>query len=44
MIFTDIVHNIEKIGDYCTSIAEAVLSDINFKDRKGSSRNPKTGN
>lgn len=44
VIFTDIVHNIEKIGDYCTSIAEAVLSDINFKDRKGSSRNPKTGN
>jgi len=41
VIFTDVVHNIEKIGDYCTNIAEAVLSDIDFKDKRGSLKNPK---
>lgn len=44
VIFTDIVHNIEKIGDYCTNIAKAVLSDIDFKDKKPSSKNPRAGN
>ncbi|MDX9887727.1 MAG: Na/Pi cotransporter family protein [Anaerovoracaceae bacterium] len=41
VIFTDIVHNIEKIGDYCTNIAQAVLSDIDFKDKKATQKNPK---
>jgi len=44
VIFTDVVHNIEKIGDYCTNIAKAVLSDIDFKDRKGATKNPKASN
>ena len=25
VIYTDVVHNIEKIGDYCNNIADAVL-------------------
>ena len=37
VIFTDMVHNIEKIGDYCSNIARAVLSDFHFKERKDSS-------
>lgn len=41
VIFTDVVHNIEKIGDYCNNIAEAVLSDVDFKDKRGSLKNPK---
>ncbi len=41
VIFTDIVHNIEKIGDYCTNIAEAVLGDIDFKEKKGTQKKPK---
>lgn len=32
VMYTDIVHNIERIGDSCKNIAEAVLSDINFKE------------
>lgn len=32
VMYTDIVHNIERIGDNCTNIAEAVLSDIHFKE------------
>ena len=44
VIFTDIVHNIEKIGDYCTNIAQAVLSDIDFKDKRGSSKSSKPAN
>ena len=31
VIYTDVIHNIEKIGDSCTNIAEAVLADVNFK-------------
>lgn len=31
VIFTDIVHNIEKIGDYCSNVARAVLNDFHFK-------------
>ncbi|MDO4745704.1 MAG: Na/Pi cotransporter family protein [Bacillota bacterium] len=27
VIYTDVIHNIEKIGDYCNNIADAVLSD-----------------
>lgn len=42
VIFTDIVHNIEKIGDYCTNIAKAVLSDIDFKDKRGSGKSNKS--
>jgi len=34
VIYTDMVHNLEKIGDYCTNIAEAVLEDFHFKDKK----------
>lgn len=30
VIYNDIVHNIEKIGDSCDNIAEAVLSDVNI--------------
>lgn len=30
VIYTDVLHNLEKIGDYCTNIAESVLKDINF--------------
>ena len=41
VIFTDIVHNIEKIGDYCTNIAQAVLSDIDFKDKKTTQKSSK---
>ncbi len=32
VIYTDILHNIERIGDHCTNIAEAVQADINFKN------------
>ncbi|MBE6034040.1 MAG: Na/Pi cotransporter family protein [Clostridiales bacterium] len=32
VMYTDIVHNIERIGDSCKNIAEAVLADIHFKD------------
>lgn len=31
VIYTDVVHNIEKIGDSCDNIATAVLNDVNFK-------------
>lgn len=31
VIYTDVIHNIEKIGDSCDNIANAVLNDINFK-------------
>lgn len=31
VIYTDVIHNIEKIGDSCDNISEAVLRDINFK-------------
>lgn len=30
VMYIDIIHNIEKIGDYCTNIAEAVVRDIGF--------------
>lgn len=30
VIYNDIIHNIEKIGDSCDNIAEAVLSDVNI--------------
>ncbi|WP_027398826.1 Na/Pi cotransporter family protein [Anaerovorax odorimutans] len=30
VIYTDIIHNIERVGDHCTNIAEAVLQDIDF--------------
>lgn len=31
VIYTDVIHNIERIGDCCDNIANAVLDDINFK-------------
>lgn len=31
VIYTDIIHNLEKIGDSCDNIANAVLDDVNFK-------------
>ena len=31
VIYTDIIHDIEKIGDYCKNIAEAVIKNIHFK-------------
>lgn len=30
VIYTDIIHNLEKISDYCKNVAEAVMKDINF--------------
>ncbi|MGL4483712.1 MAG: Na/Pi cotransporter family protein [Anaerovoracaceae bacterium] len=30
VIYTDIIHNIEKIGDYCKNIALSVLDDVHF--------------
>lgn len=30
VIYTDVLHNIERIGDHCTNIAERVLADIDF--------------
>jgi phosphate:Na+ symporter len=34
VMYIDIVHNIEKIGDYCTNIAESVIADIGFHKYK----------
>jgi phosphate:Na+ symporter len=34
VMYIDIIHNIEKVGDYCTNIAEAVISDIGFHKYK----------
>ena len=31
VIYNDIIHNLEKIGDSCDNMAEAVLSDVNIK-------------
>ncbi len=31
VIYTDIVHNIERIGDSCDNIANAVLENVNFQ-------------
>lgn len=31
VIYTDVIHNIENIGDSCDNIANRVLEDINFK-------------
>lgn len=32
VLYTDVLQNMERIGDHCTNIAEAVLSDIHFND------------
>ena len=32
VIYTDVVHHIENIGDSCDNIADRVLEDINFKN------------
>ena len=31
VIFIELIHNLERIGDHCNNIAEAVLSDYNVK-------------
>ena len=31
VIYNDIIHNLEKIGDSCDNMAEAVLTDVNIK-------------
>jgi phosphate:Na+ symporter len=28
LIFVELIHNLERIGDHCTNVAEAVLEDI----------------
>jgi phosphate uptake regulator len=33
-MYNDLIHNIEKIGDSCDNIAEAVLNDVNISDAK----------
>ncbi|MCQ4636283.1 Na/Pi cotransporter family protein [Anaerovorax odorimutans] len=32
VIYTDVIHNIERIGDCCDNIANAVLDNVDFKD------------
>ncbi len=32
VIYMDVIHNIERIGDSCENIANAVLDNVNFKD------------
>lgn len=32
VLYMDIIHNIERMGDNCENIANAVLNDINFKN------------
>lgn len=34
VVYTDVLHNLEKIGDYCTNIAQAVLKDIHFSSKE----------
>lgn len=34
VLYTDVLHNMEKIGDYCKNIAQAVLKDINFNSKE----------
>ncbi len=41
VMYTDIVHNIERIGDSCKNIAQAVLSDIHFKESNISTKDLK---
>ncbi len=38
VVYTEIIHNIENIGDYCENIADVVLSDVNFMDAKVSDK------
>lgn len=39
VIYTDIIHNIERIGDSCDNIANAVLNDVNFKNNSHNNNN-----
>lgn len=32
VIYTDVVHNIEKIGDYCNNIADSIIDDNNSEN------------
>ena len=34
VIYTDVIHDIEKIGDYCNNIADAVIANTKFKEAK----------
>lgn len=34
VIYTDVIHDIEKIGDYCTNIADAVITSTKFNAEK----------
>ena len=34
VIYTDVIHDIEKIGDYCNNIADAVIANTKFKAAK----------
>ncbi|QIB69265.1 Na/Pi cotransporter family protein [Aminipila butyrica] len=38
VMYTDIIHNIERIGDSCKKIADAVLSDIQFNENNLTNR------
>jgi len=38
VMYIDIIHNLEKIGDYCYNIAEAVIADIGFHKYKNISK------
>lgn len=38
VVYTDIIHDIEKIGDYCSNIAEAVLRNAKLNDKKPSGK------
>ncbi len=38
VVYTDIIHDIEKIGDYCSNIAEAVLRNAKLTDKKPSGK------
>ena len=34
LIFVELIHNLERIGDHCTNVAEAVLNDISIVPTK----------
>lgn len=38
VVYADIIHDIEKIGDYCSNIAEAVLKNATLNDKKSSGK------
>ena len=40
LIFIELIHNLERIGDHCTNIAEAILNDIETIPANVSETNP----